>query len=90
MAGCAVALIGRFHAESRDVSEAGSASTVYGALGGRVALEQALFRHVSFQARAEFLGTLFPPTVARNGHDEIWSAPAVSLTLGAGVLAQFP
>jgi hypothetical protein len=87
-AGCGVALVGRFQAESRGVDEAGSASTLYAALGGRLGLERTLVEKLSLQIRAEFLGTLTPPTVTRNGHDEVWSAPPVSVTLGAGVVAQ--
>ncbi len=87
-AGCAVALLGSYHAESRGLNESGSDSALYSALGGRLAAEYPLSSRFSVQIRAELLSTLTPPTLLRNGQTPVWSAPAVSGGLGLGVFGQ--
>jgi hypothetical protein len=87
-AGCGVALLGRYHAESRGLSAAGSDSAFYAAAGGRLAAEYPILPRFSLQLRAELLGTLTPPTLLRNGEDPVWSAPSISGGIGLGVFGE--
>ena len=85
-AGCAVVLVGSFHAETREANAAGSDSAPYAAAGGRFTAEYPALPRLTLQIRADLLGTLRPPSMWRNTNDEVWSAPPLSVGLGLGVL----
>lgn len=86
--GCAVVLLGAFHAETRGANAAGADRAFYAALGGRLAVEHQFFPRLTFEIRGEVLGTLTPLTVWRNTDTKVWSTPPLSVGLGIGVLAQ--
>jgi hypothetical protein len=79
--GCAVAKLGQMRVRGLGVDDVRSPSGLFGQAGVRLAVSQALGRHLACMVYAEVLGTPTRWTVELN-HVGIWTVPAASFLGG--------
>jgi hypothetical protein len=86
--GCALGSLGQF-VVSAAVASPSSGNALFAALGGRVGADLPLSRSFLLRAHADGLVDLAPPRYLLDGGD-LWSAPRLAFTLGAGVAVRIP
>lgn len=92
-AACGVLALGALAATAAGVDVARPDTTLYAAVGLRVAVRLALSTHLGLRARADLLGSLTPVSLQiRNGAQElvVWSASDAAVGAGVDVVATFP
>lgn len=87
---CAVGLLGRLQARSSGVTSPASESGLFAAAGGRAGIELPLSVAFELRAQLDVLANLAPKSFEVAGDGQVWSAPAVMVTAGAGVAVRFP
>ena len=86
---CGVALVGEMRASSKDVTHPASDREHYAAAGGRFVANWPLSQRFYAVGRLDLLATLVPVDIELGG-ENVWSSPAGSATLGAGVAGTMP
>jgi hypothetical protein len=86
---CGVGLLGSLQAWSSNVTHAKSSQTVFGAAGGRLALEVPLSSALALRAQLDLLDNLTGARLFIN-ETAVWTAPSAVMTAGAGAAMRFP
>lgn len=85
---CGVGTLGRLDGNGTDVSDPSSHASVFFALGPRVEARYDLSRMLALVGSVDALANLHRSTL-RIGNADVWTAPIVAASVGAGLSARF-
>lgn len=86
---CALGAIGTLRGRGRDIDMAQRESTLYAAMGARLALELPLVGPIGVRAHADLLVPLIRTTLHLDD-EAVWSTPTASVSFGLALLGTFP